>query len=209
MRLILGLALVLAVVGCSGAAPADPPAAVFEGLPLRGTTQTARDAGFRDCSSKYSGRATYSCSRVVPTTLLGVGVRAATVQLLSPGGADTVAGEPAPLDKLAFAGVALELGATPFDAQCVDKNGQLRVAPIECRKADSGIEYMHHHLQQAGWVKVSGKQGWSSYMHPSSPAQITLSYSDNSATLVQVAQAYRDQVLVERRAVAQQPAAQR
>lgn len=187
------LPLALIVAACSDKPPAAPPAVVFEGMPLRGTAPQAKAAGFTECTG--GGGDGYTCTRSEAVRLVGVVPRRTQVELQYPPETKPADVGSVPLERLSFAGVKLTFGPTPYDIQCVNKNGELWVKPISCRTGDAGIEYVSHRLLEAGWASSGGKAGWYKLIHPTELVEVTVNTNDHSATLNEATAQHRDLVL--------------
>jgi hypothetical protein len=174
-------------------APAAPAPVLFEGLQLAGTSIEAKASGFRECAS--NGFYGFTCKRTEPTSLLGVRAKGAAVELKYPDGTKPGEHTSIPVEKMRYEGVALDFEPTAYDEKCVERErGQNYLQPIQCRRNDTGIDYLAHKLRESGWVGVESK-GRESFYRPDSLAEVTIERRHNSVTLQPTSAANRDELI--------------
>lgn len=189
--LALGAAIACGSFSSSICAQAAAVAPVrIEGLQLAGKTADAKASGFRECTPEPGTG--YSCRQFGPMKLFGVPVFRATVSLGYPPGTPSDKKGQVPLDALVYNRIYLDVGKTSYDEKCVQKKKTGPYdQPIECRKADQGIDFLEHQLRQAGWIHTTWKM-WRKYTHPTQLAQVNWPPDQVTAILEPITKADHD-----------------
>ncbi|RBA23653.1 hypothetical protein [Herminiimonas fonticola] len=194
---VLLAAIFIIIAGCGK----EPEAAHrfstvdFEGYKLPGRIEQAKAMGFQSCESSYDN---FKCRRA-GAELLGVKALNASLLLeykdyfLDDSSYKTaLAPDQRAPEKLTYGSISFVFPETNYDARCIEKK---RTAswdkPIECRKGDTGTDFLKHKLSTTGWFESNWKMH-RYYFKEDQLVGIHIDRDGKTVTIKQISQKERD-----------------